>query len=228
MKYEGELIRAKLKGRPNRFLGVIELNDKVTHCFVPNPGRMEELMIPGTNVYLIEKKGAHRKTDYDMKLVEIDGNLISVDSRLPNKIFAEAIMQNKLEPFNGYSITKSEPNFMESRLDFLLEKRREQVLVECKSCNLVEDGTALFPDAPTLRGARHMNTLAMALELGRAGVVFIIQRDDADIFSPFKERDPEFAGAIRKAIEEGVETYAYICNVDLQEIYIKDSIPVVI
>jgi sugar fermentation stimulation protein A len=227
MKYEGELILAKLKERPNRFLGLIELDGKITHCFIPNPGRMKELMIPGTNVYLIEKKGPHRKTDYDMKLVEMDGNLISVDSRLPNKIFAEALIQNKLEPFRGYSITKTEPSFMDSRLDFLLKKRGEQALVECKSCNLVEDRTALFPDAPTLRGARHINTLTMALEQGRAGVVFIVQRDDADIFSPFKERDPEFAGAIKKAIEKGVETYAYTCNVDLQEIYIKDSIPVV-
>jgi len=228
MKYEGELIQAKFKERPNRFLGVVELNGKVTPCFIPNPGRMKELMIQGIKVYLVEKKGLHRKTDYDMKLVEKDGNLISVDSRLPNKIFAEAIMQNRLEPFKKYSVTRTEPIFMDSRLDFLLEKQDIQALIECKSCNLVEDGTALFPDAPTKRGTRHMNTLVMALAQGRACVVFIVQRDDAELFRLFEERDPGFAGAIEKAVEEGVEIYAYTCNVDLQGIRIKDSVPVVL
>ena len=228
MKYDGELIQAKFKERPNRFLGVVELKGKATQCFIPNPGRMKELMIPDTKVYLVEKKGLHRKTDYDMKLVEKDGKLISVDSRLPNKIFAEAIMENKLEPFKEYSVTRTEPTFMESRLDFMLEKQDEQALIECKSCNLVEEGTALFPDAPTKRGQRHMNTLVMALTLGRAGVVFIVQRDDAELFRPFKDRDPGFAGAIEKAVDEGVEIYAYTCNVDLQEIRIKDSIRVVL
>jgi len=228
MKYEGELIQAKFKERPNRFLGIVELNGKVTQCFIPNPGRMKELMIQGIKVYLVEKKGLHRKTDYDMKLVEKDGKLISVDSRLPNKIFAEAIMENKLEPFKEYSVTRTEPTFMDSRLDFLLEKQDIQALIECKSCNLVEDGTALFPDAPTKRGTRHMNTLVMALAQGRACVVFIVQRDDAELFRLFEERDPGFAGAIEKAVEEGVEIYAYTCNVDLQEIRIKDSIRVVL
>jgi sugar fermentation stimulation protein A len=228
MKYEGELIQAKFKERPNRFLGIVELNGKVTKCFIPNPGRMKELMIQGIKVYLVEKKGLHRKTDYDMKLVEKDGNLISVDSRLPNKIFAEAIMQNRLEPFKKYSVTRTEPIFMDSRLDFLLEKQDIQALIECKSCNLVEDGTALFPDAPTKRGTRHMNTLVMALAQGRACVVFIVQRDDAELFRLFEERDPDFAGAIEKAVEEGVEIYAYTCNVDLQGIRIKDIIPVVL
>ena len=228
MKYEGELIQAKFKERPNRFLGIVELNGKVTQCFIPNPGRMKELMIQGIKVYLVEKKGLHRKTDYDMKLVEKDGNLISVDSRLPNKIFAEAIMRNRLEPFKKYSVTRTEPIFMDSRLDFLLEKQDIQALIECKSCNLVEDGTALFPDAPTKRGTRHMNTLVTALAQGRACVVFIVQRDDAELFRPYEERDPGFAGAIEKAVEEGVETYAYTCDVDLQEIRIKDSIPVVL
>jgi len=228
MKYEGELIQAKFKERPNRFLGIVELNGKVTQCFIPNPGRMKELMIQGIKVYLVEKKGLHRKTDYDMKLVEKDGNLISVDSRLPSKIFAEAIMQNRLEPFKKYSVTRTEPIFMDSRLDFLLEKQDIQALIECKSCNLVEDGTALFPDAPTKRGTRHMNTLVMALAQGRACVVFIVQRDDAELFRLFEERDPDFAGAIEKAVEEGVEIYAYTCNVDLQGIRIKDSIPVVL
>jgi sugar fermentation stimulation protein A len=73
-----------------------------------------------------------------------------------------------------------------------------------------------------------MNTLVMALTLGRAAVVFIVQRDDAELFRSFKDRDPGFAGAIEKALDEGVEIYAYTCNVDLQEIRIKDSIRVVL
>jgi sugar fermentation stimulation protein A len=187
---------------------------------------MRELMIPGATVYVLEKRGLYRKTDYDMILLEKNNKLISIDSRFPNKLWAEAIIKNKIEPFHDYSISKKEPNFMDSRLDFLLTKETNQALIECKSCNLVVEGTALFPDAPTNRGARHMGTLTKGLEFGRSGVVFVIQRSDAKTFKPHRERDPVFTRALEKAVREGVEVYAYTCNVDLNQISINQEIPV--
>jgi sugar fermentation stimulation protein A len=226
MKYNKKLKAAILIERVNRFLGVIDLEGEEKLCFIPNPGRMKELMIPGTTVYVLEKTGIPRKTDYDMILLEKNKKLISIDSRFPNKLFAEEITKQTLEPFRDYFISKKEPTFMDSRLDFLLTKENKQALIECKSCNLVENGTALFPDAPTKRGARHMSTLIEGLKFGRSGVVFIIQRSDAKIFKPYHERDPEFTETLEEAAKKGVEVYAYNCKIDLNQIHVNERIPV--
>ena len=226
MKHASEPVQARLISRPNRFLGIVELERKKVECFIPNPGRMYELMIPGTRVYLIKRTGNKRKTDYDLIMVDYKGTLISIDSRLPNYILREAITKIKLPEFKNYWIDKVEPTFQDSRLDFKLCNKLNQILIEAKSCTLVENGVALFPDAPTKRGARHMNTLINALEYGRAAVCFIIQRDDAEEWRPYEERDPKFAQNIKKAIKKGVEAYAYTCKVSLEGVTLSKRISI--
>ncbi len=226
MKHPSTPIPARLISRPNRFLGVVELDGKPVECFIPNPGRMNEFMVPGTTVYLIRKPGKQRKTDYDLTLVQYKDTLASIDSRLPNHMLREAIKMNKLPEFKGYSVTRTEPTFHDSRLDLLLNKGNNQILVEAKSCTLVEQGTALFPDAPTKRGTRHMGTLIHALNQGRAAVCFIVQRNDAEEWRPHKEMDPDFTYAIIEAVRQGVEVYAYRCHITLQEARISQRIPV--
>jgi len=142
MKHPSKPIPAKLIGRPNRFLGVVELNGESVECFIPNPGRMHELMVPGTKVYLIHRPGDHRKTDYDLTLVEYSNTLVSIDSRLPNHMLREAITENRFSEFQGYRVERAEPTFHDSRLDLLLSDGANQALVEAKSCTLVEDGIA--------------------------------------------------------------------------------------
>jgi sugar fermentation stimulation protein A len=226
MKHPSTPIPAKLISRPNRFLGVVDLDGEPTQCFIPNPGRMHELMVSGTNVYLIHRPGDHRKTSYDLTLVEYNDTLVSIDSRLPNYMLHEAIDQGRLPEFSGYTVERTEPTFYDSRLDLLLSDGANQILVEAKSCTLVKDSIALFPDAPTKRGARHMNTLIKALEYGRAAACFIIQRDDAQEWRPNSEMDPDFTENLRKAVESGVEAYAYTCNISLEETSIQKRIPV--
>jgi sugar fermentation stimulation protein A len=226
MKHPSTPTPAKLISRPNRFLGVVDLKGEPTQCFIPNPGRMHELMVSGTNVYLIHRPGDHRKTSYDLTLVEYNDTLVSIDSRLPNYMLHEAIDQGRLPEFSGYTVERTEPTFYDSRLDLLLSDGANQILVEAKSCTLVKDSIALFPDAPTKRGARHMNTLVKALEYGRAAACFIIQRDDAQEWRPNSEMDPDFTENLRKAVESGVEAYAYTCNISLEETSIQKRIPV--
>jgi sugar fermentation stimulation protein A len=226
MKHPATPIPAKLISRPNRFLGAVELNGEHVECFIPNPGRMHELMVPGTRVYLIPRSGGQRKTSYDLTIVEFNDMLVSIDSRLPNAMLKEAITRRKLPEFKGYAVELSEPTFQDSRLDLLLSDGANQMLVEAKSCTLLENQIALFPDAPTKRGARHMNTLTKALGIGRAAVCFIIQRDDAKEWRPNQEMDPLFTENIKKAVQEGVEAYAYICTINLEEVKIKKRIPV--
>lgn len=225
MRYPSRLIEATLHERPNRFLGVVDIDGREELCFIPNPGRMHELMVPNARVYLLEKRGEHRKTRYDMVLVDYGGVMVGVDSRLPNKLLAEAVNAGRLNDFRGYTVEKTEPVFHDSRLDLVLSDGQKRVMVETKSCTLVEDGVALFPDAPTKRGARHMRTLVKALETGRSAAVFVIQRGDASEFRPNDGTDPEFGEALRSAASMGVETYAYVSDVSLRGVEIREKIP---
>jgi len=225
MRYTSRPVEATLIDRLNRFLGVVEVGGSTEECFIPNPGRMHELMVPGTRVYLLKKHGEHRKTRYDMVLVDYQGVLVSIDSRLPNTLLAETVNLGLLNEFRGYTVERTEPVFHDSRLDLVLSDGQGQVMVETKSCTLVEDGVALFPDAPTERGARHMRTLVKALETGRSAAVFVIQRGDASEFRPNDGTDPEFGEALRRAASMGVETYAYVSDVSLRGVEIREKIP---
>lgn len=227
MKHPDTPIKASLVSRPNRFLGVVDIDGVETEAFIPNPGRMHELMVPGTTVYIIPKEGDHRKTKYDLTLTEYNNTLVSIDSRLPNYMLQESINQG-LDEFKGFKVDRLETVFHDSRLDLKLTDGGNQILMEAKSCTLVEEGIALFPDAPTIRGARHMNTLIKALEYGRAAVCFVIQRNDATEWRPNKAMDPEFTDAIKSAVDAGVEAYAYICDINLCTVSIKNRVPVVL
>jgi sugar fermentation stimulation protein A len=187
---------------------------------------MHEFMLPDAKVYLIPRAHKHRKTNYDLTIIEYNTTMVSIDSRIPNYLLREAIEQHKLPEFKDYSVERTEPKFQDSRLDLKLHSCVNTILLEAKSCTLVENGIAFFPDAPTKRGVRHMNTLINALEQGRAAVCFIIQRNDAKEWRPNKEMDPDFTHAIKKAIEKGVEAYAYTCNITLDDIQIRERIPV--
>ena len=226
MRFKSDPVAATLLERPNRFLGVVDLEGAWTQCHIPDPGRLRELLYPGAEVYLVESPGGGRKTAYDMVLANHGGTLVSVDSRLPNQLLAEAIEAGSLYEFTGYRVTRTEPTFMDSRFDLLLAHGRSEMVLEAKSCTLVEGGVAMFPDAPTLRGARHMRTLVHALRDMEAAAVFVIQRPDARVFRPHREMDPGFCDALVAAASAGVQVYAYRCDVSLEGVRIAGRIPV--
>ena len=143
---------------------------------------------------------------------------------LGQSVFADVLKD--LPEFEGYRVERAEPTFHDSRLDLKLTDGANQILLEAKSCTLVVDGVALFPDAPTKRGARHMNTLVKALELGRAAACFVIQRNDAREWRPNEEMDPEFTASLRNAVENGVEAYAFICDINLDTVSILKRVPI--
>ncbi len=208
--------KAILVERPNRFLGVVRLDDTLTEVFIPNPGRMYELMVPGYEVYLRENSAPHRKTDFDMIGLEYDGVLVSIDSNLPNRFIKHLLNSHELPFFENYDRVVSEPRAYEGRFDFLLDGPTGITFIEVKSCTLVEKRRAIFPDSPTTRGARHLRNLADSLKDGvasRAAVIFVIQRPDALVFSPNDNTDPVFGDALRQAHSDGVEVYPLITEV---------------
>jgi len=190
---------------------------------------MRELLWEGNRVFLAPMTGDARKTAYDLALVKVNGVLVSADARLPIGLVAEAVEKGLLTPFQNFSVLRREVVFGESRLDLLLEGPQGLCYVEVKSVTLVENRTALFPDAPTSRGRKHIGSLLKARGDGyRAAVVFVVQREDADHFRPNDEADPEFGHALRDAARSGVEGYAYRCRVTREEIEITSPLEVLL
>ena len=204
---KGEVLKALFVERPNRFLAKIIIDGKTVEAFVPNPGRMHEFMFPGREVYIRFNPAPHRRTSFDMIGLRHNGVLVSIDSNLPNRFMKRLLVHHDFPYLQGYDSVISEPRVYEGRFDFHLLGKKS-TFVEVKSCTLVEDGHALFPDAPTSRGVRHMRHLAQALKDGivqQAAVVFVIQRPDARVFSPHDRNDPKFGQALRFAYSEGVD-----------------------
>lgn len=196
---------------------------------LPNSGRMTELLVSGQHVVVAGKYGEHRKTAYDMILVDLGDGLVSVDSRLPSQVVEEALLSGTLAPFGHCGFVRREVVYGDSRLDFRVGANGREYLVEVKSVNLVEGKRALFPDAPTLRGARHLRTLVKAVREGYgAAVIFVVQREDASAFSPHEKADPDFGRALREAAEGGVGLYAYRCRLTREEIELSQEIPVIL
>ncbi|MFB0557629.1 MAG: DNA/RNA nuclease SfsA [Candidatus Bathyarchaeia archaeon] len=222
------MILATFRERPNRFLGVVDIRGEEALCFIPNPGRMEELFHPGSKVYLMEMSSEARKTRYDLILVDLEGILISVDSRIPNRLVAEGVQAGKMPELQGLRIEKREPTFDSSRLDFLLTGDLDRLHLEVKSCTLVKNGTGFFPDAPTARGSRHLKTLARSLTVGRAALLFVIQRPDARSLRPNDATDPGFGQNLREVKGMGVEVYAYNSEVTLEGVSLNQKVPVLL
>lgn len=219
---EGRFLR-----RQNRFRVLVEVASEPFPAHLPNSGRLTELLTPGRPCRLAPQTLPHRRTPYDLLLMEYAGVLVSVDARLPGPLFAEAVREGRLPPFSGFTRLEREVRYGGSRLDFRLYGPNGPLWVETKSVTLVENGVALFPDAPTPRGQRHLRELMTLVEKGeRAAVVFVVQRPDAESFAPHAQADPAFAALLAEAARAGVEVYAVRCMVQLDEIRIIGPVEV--
>ena len=204
--------------RPNRFIAHVEINGEVEVCHVKNTGRCRELLIPGVKVYLAKGKNPLRKTRYDLIAVEKirQGKtplLINMDSQAPNDAAEEFLRKGTLFPPG--STLRREVTHRSSRFDFQITSPEGQItFLEVKGVTLEQQGAALFPDAPTLRGVRHLQELARCGEEGfRAAVLFVIQMKEIRCFRPHDAMHPEFGMALRQAQQAGVRLYALDCRV---------------
>jgi sugar fermentation stimulation protein A len=229
VKIAAKLIPATFVKRDNRFRVTVQVEGHRVEAHLPNSGRLRELLLPGRRVLRAAAQAPGRLTSYDLLMVDLEGTLVSIDARMPSRLLYNALQAGRLEEFAGYAEVRREVTYGQSRLDLALEggPGGEQCFIEAKSVTLVKDGVALFPDAPTQRGRRHLGELARARAEGhRAAVVFIVQRDDASRFSPDDEADPAFGQALREAAQAGVEVYAYKCRVSEGEVALNAPLPV--
>lgn len=230
--YKKRLREGRFIKRLNRFVCLVDMGEVVpSPVHVPSSGRMAELLVPGARVIVQQFGGdGNHKTKGRLLRVLYEGkssSWVSVDSHLPNRLFSEAIVSQSLPQFRPYGELRAEVTYGESRLDFLWRNGHSQALIEVKSVTLVKDGIALFPDAPTTRGTRHVKALMQGINEGYTSyLVFIIQRGDAHLFSPNGRMDPAFAHVVSEAVETGVTVLAYDCGVSPTEVVLRKSVPV--
>lgn len=224
MTYD-KVIRARFKSRPNRFIAIAELEGREVVCHVKNTGRCRELLIPGAEIFLSdERDNPKRKTPFDLIAVKKGDILINMDSQAPNRVAGELL--RRLYPA---AEIYPEHTVGESRLDFYLVEGGRSRYVEVKGVTLESDGVAMFPDAPTLRGIKHLDTLISLTGGGvSASVLFIIQMKGPASFTPNRKTHAAFADKLCEAASRGVEIMAYDCVVTENSMYADCEVPVVL
>lgn len=207
MKYDN-IVKGTFISRPNRFIARVVIDGREEICHVKNTGRCKELLTSGATVLLQKSDNPARKTAFDLISVYKDERLINMDSQAPNKVAEEWLKQRF-----PHAAIKRECTHEDSRFDFYVENGNDKIFVEVKGVTLEKDGIVLFPDAPTQRGVKHVNGLAKwASEGNKAMVLFIVQMNNVKYFTPNKETHPEFAEALTKAKNQGVEIVAVECE----------------
>ena len=186
--------------RPNRFVVVCNLNGKTRRAFLPNPGRLWELLLPGAFLYLEKSPQAERKLAYTVVAIEREGRPVMAHTHRTNDL-VEHLLRNKMIPdLEGAEILKKEIRHGNSRFDFLLKRGKEEVYLEVKSCTLFGQKVAMFPDAVTARGKKHVKELAGMKDHGKSGaVVFLICWPKAEFFMPDYHTDLEFSKTLLEA-----------------------------
>ena len=211
MKYEN-VIEGIFLNRPNRFIAQVLVDGKEQTVHVKNTGRCKELLINGATVWLQKSNNPLRKTAFDLIAVKKKNLIINIDSQIPNFVAEEWLKKGTL--FSKNAVIKREVTHGDSRFDLFIEDGNRKAFIEVKGVTLEKDGVASFPDAPTLRGIKHLNGLVKCKEQGyEAYVLFIIQMKGVHTFTPNYATHFEFGSALKNAQENGVKILALDCVV---------------
>jgi sugar fermentation stimulation protein A len=224
-----KLLQGTLIKRYKRFLADVRLDDGTVvtaHC--ANSGRMTACNEPGNPVFLSFHDNPKRKLKYTWEMIEMAESLVGVNTIWPNKLVAQAIINDTITELLGYPYLYNEVKVGEhSRLDIkLTDNKNRNCYIEVKNCTMIHDGIASFPDAVTVRGKKHLVELQNLKAQGeRCVMFFLVQRMDARLFTPAESIDPEYAAELRKARDKGVEILVYDVMLDEKRIGIRNKLP---
>jgi sugar fermentation stimulation protein A len=214
MHFDPPLIEATLLRRYKRFLADVRTPDGrelTAHC--PNTGSMLGCMTPGSRVWLSHSSDPKRKYAHTWQLVEAEGTPVGINTGLANRLVEEAIGAGVIIELSGWPSVRREVRYgaQGSRIDLLLQDGPRHCYVEVKNVTAaVEDGVAIFPDAVSARGSRHLEELVLMRREGHhAALVFCVQRGDVDCVRPADAIDPLYGRRLREASEAGVRLLAY-------------------
>ena len=226
MKYN-KMLTGTFLNRPNRFCAEVEIAGKQEMVHVKNTGRCRELLLPDARIFLEEAENPNRKTRFSLISVYKDSVLVNMDSQAPNAVVEEALLEGRIAKIGAVSYLKREQRFGSSRFDFYYETKKETGYIEVKGVTLEVDGIAMFPDAPTQRGTKHLRELIAAQAAGfKATAIFVIQMKGVTIFRPNWERDADFCQALLDAKAAGVRILAYDCLVGQDELILDAPTPI--
>jgi sugar fermentation stimulation protein A len=233
MKYSKPLQRVKLIRRYKRFLADVEWPDgRQMTVHTANTGSMLGCSTPGNSIWIRDSENHKRKYRYSWEISETDNNsLIGVNTILANKLVVEGIERGVINELSDYNTIKTEVPYGErSRIDILLQdgqKSRPDCYVEVKNVTAREGDYAIFPDAVTARGTKHLQELVNMVQAGYRSVIFFcIQRNDVSLFRAAHEIDPVYAKTLAYAVEQGVEALAYSVTISPDEIALSSKIAV--
>ena len=197
--------------RPNRFIGEIEYKGQIETAHIHDPGRLKELLIKGTKVLFTYSKG---KLKYYIKAIRTKQEWVLLDTALHSKIAMKVF--EYLPEFSSAKEIRKEVKVGNSRIDFVIDG----VPLEVKGVSLVKDGVALFPDAPTKRGTRHVGEI-----INNNGIILFLILRKAERFAPNKVMDPLFSKKLSEAREKGIKIIAVQVSFDGKTIYYIRKIP---
>ena len=230
MRFSSPLVRGVLLRRYKRFLAEIRMEDGGTvtaHC--PNSGSMKGCAVPGREVLLSIAENPKRKTLYTWELIHLPSTWVGINTLTANQLLAETANGSGIPELGPFDKLVSEVKLGKSRIDFCFLRGNRSLFVEVKNVTLVENSTAFFPDAPTVRGRKHLQELIDATQQGhRSAMFYVVQRQDAQRFAPAANIDPDYAESLRRAHEAGVQIIAYGARVSPEEICLDSPLEVVL
>ncbi len=222
------LVQGVLIKRYKRFLADVRLDtgeEVAAHC--ANTGSMSQVSEPGSRVMLSPAVNPDRKTRWDWQLTQVNGLWAGINTAVPNILLREGYERRIIPEFNGYDSLRMEVKYgQNSRVDALLSGTCGKLFVEAKNVTLVEGGCALFPDAVTSRGLKHLDELAAEIEKGnRAAMFFLSQRMDAMCMGVAKHIDPDYANRLKEVVKAGVEIISWKASVSPESIKLDCELP---
>jgi len=231
LRFDPPLVRGTFLKRYKRFFADIKLTDGsivTAHC--ANTGSMTGLLEEGSTVWIQYHGTEKRKLAWSWELASQDGVLVGVNTSLPNRLVRQAIDEGFIPSLRGYSNSRREVKFGHSRLDIHLTSHEiddRECFVEVKNVTLAKGQHALFPDAVTVRGLKHLNTLIEAVHAGhRAVQFFLVQRPDCQSFGPAWSVDPAYSKGLSEASAQGVEIMAWQVQMHPETLALVQELPV--
>ncbi|MBD65555.1 MAG: DNA/RNA nuclease SfsA [Halobacteriovoraceae bacterium] len=229
MKFSAPLKKAKILKRYKRFLSDLVFEGEEICAHVPNTGSMTTCWAENWDVYISKSDNPKRKLKYTLELTDNGESLICVNTSLTNKIVAEALEERTIKELPAYEEVKSEVKVHDSRLDFMLTTTEDKkIYIEVKNVTLKgHDGYALFPDAVSTRGQKHLKDLIKLKQEGHNAVMlYVINREDVERFAPAEDIDSEYSQLLKEASKQGVQVLAYQCKLSPEEIVLHRPLPI--
>ena len=227
MFFENKLISGLFIKRYKRFFVDIKIKNQIITAHCPNTGSMYGLLKEGNRVWVSKSKNPNRKLKYTLEIIQDKKSMVGVNTHSTNKIVKHGLQNNLIQEFKDIMAIEPEIRFgLNTRFDFLITFKKSKAFVEVKNVTLSrKKKVAEFPDAITSRGLKHINELMKASKKGyKIFILYLIQRNDCNLFTIAKDIDTQYAKALSKAVKNNLKILCYDCKFSSKGIKMNNKI----